>query len=71
MCCFNECFQSKPKLKSQNKAVYKDARLQKPRRRRYVVFSVQNAQYIKIYVLKTFKNSEIRVKREREEEKKR
>lgn len=53
-------FKVNQKLKSQNKAVYKDARLQKPKRRRYVVFSVQNAQYIKIYVLKTFKNSEIK-----------
>lgn len=71
MCCFNECFQSNPKVKSQHKAVYKDARLQKTERRRYVVFSAQNAQYIKIFFLKTFKNSEIRVKKEREEKKKR
>lgn len=71
MCCFNEHFQSKPKLKSWHKAVYKDARLQKPERRRYVVFSVQNTQYINVYFWKTFKNSEIRVTKEREEEKKR
>lgn len=49
MCCYNECFQSKLKLKFQNKAVYKDARLQKTKRRRHTVFSVQNAQYIKLY----------------------
>lgn len=64
MCCFNDCFQSKPKLKSQ--AVYRDARLQKPKRRRKVVFNVRNVRYINMYFLKTSKNSEIRVKKEGE-----
>lgn len=71
MCWFNERFQSKAKLKSYHKAVYKDARLQKPERRRYVAFGVQNMQYINIYFWKTFENSKLRLKKEREEEKKR
>lgn len=48
MCCFNEYFQSKTKLKSPSKVVCKNARLQKPKRGRYMAFSVQNAQNIKI-----------------------
>lgn len=47
MCCFNEYFQIKTK-KSWSKAVYKNTRLQKPKRGRYMAFSVQNAQNIKI-----------------------